>query len=38
MKTLLITLLLLAAGRVQAQFLSLKELLLLAEKDNQEQL
>lgn len=37
MKTLLITFLLLAAGRVQAQFLSLKELLLLAEKANQEQ-
>jgi|GEM_PF-6185858 len=32
MKTLLIALLLLATGRAQAQFLSLKKLLLLAEK------
>jgi hypothetical protein len=33
MKTLLIALLLLATGRAQAQFLSLKKLLLLAEKE-----
>jgi hypothetical protein len=36
MKTLLTVFLLLAAGRVQAQFFSLKELLLLAEKADQE--
>jgi hypothetical protein len=37
MKTLLIAFLLLIAGRVKAQFLALRELLLLAEKADQEQ-
>lgn len=37
MKTLLVAFLLLTATRVQAQFLSLKELLFLAEKADQEQ-